>query len=1103
MGPVRTRRGAPTPSKRVTRRAPIPTLRRRRGRAGPRARALQLAFAVVLAAGSLAHAAAETAAPTESVEVEVPLSDGRVLQAPVDRSLLELRDRLRSLTGEEPESAGPLDPLFSIPLDRSESIEVRIPILEAEIAQLAQHDAQTEAQLTRKRPGRTTPGPDAGESAPPGEPGVEQTVPEPPSHVASELAQTRVREEIAKRRRDYLRALTTRLAQMPEPAQEAFAQLGSPRTSLRARAAAIREGARNLHDASTRLEQLAARLAAGGLVGFVVEARELQRALEGQARSLQDRSEQVARHADGLDELADEIEIEGAEVRRLFLTNAAHLAKSSRVDARFSALLEEQRDLRRLLRDVGPGARELPDLRRRIANLAADPRVVGTTGQARQVADEAISLVDAVDTELAAAAPETAHWRLAYVNEAVSVLATRISAEERKRAYALSSEMISDVRSEASVAWGRALSWGEDWRETAPDPSALFVTERGLSLLLRGLGIGATILGVVVVRRRSGRIVVKSVRWISRLEPMRPHLGSLVRWAGLFQTVLPVLLLLPAYWILCSLLGAHSTATGLLRAVFLPFFLYLLGRETLTGATRQITRGRPALVKLSPETRERARLTYARLGLIFAVAATVDSLAELAIGPGRIVSLVDVALAAWVVVWAAWAAFAWRAPLARSWAELRPDEESSREHAVARWMASTPLGFALSPIALALVASTRIGRAFAGRLSASGLAQRTRAMYLRRRSRRSEEVDGRRPELPAAYLEEFPLYPLIDDKDAVVVPRAPLVESILEQLGQWRETRASGSLVLVGEKGIGKTTLAAMVARRIEGLELVTHTLRGTLLCEEDLVGALAPALGHAGAGSTTDLAERLNAGPERVVVIDEAHFVFLRVVGGYRAYDALVSLVNATPDKVFWILVFNRYTWTFLNESRARVHYFRRVLELPAWTSAEIQDLIRRRTTRAGFRLVFSEILRTDEIGGSADIDLIDGSEAYFRLLWESSGGNPRIASRLWLDSLTAVSPDTLEVGLFNESPPRVLAELGDDLVFTLAAVAQRENLSPDELARSLNMPAGFADFAVRFLSEEGLVEPKEKGSDRVTLAPRNYHHVLRALRNRHLLLE
>ena len=38
---------------------------------------------------------------------------------------------------------------------------------------------------------------------------------------------------------------------------------------------------------------------------------------------------------------------------------------------------------------------------------------------------------------------------------------------------------------------------------------------------------------------------------------------------------------------------------------------------------------------------------------------------------------------------------------------------------------------------------------------------------------------------------------------------------------------------------------------------------------------------------------------------------------------------------------------------------------------------------------------------------------------------------------------------------------------------------------------------------AENGLVEPKEKGSDRVTLAPRNYHAVLRILRNRHLLLE
>jgi len=202
-------------------------------------------------------------------------------------------------------------------------------------------------------------------------------------------------------------------------------------------------------------------------------------------------------------------------------------------------------------------------------------------------------------------------------------------------------------------------------------------------------------------------------------------------------------------------------------------------------------------------------------------------------------------------------------------------------------------------------------------------------------------------------------------------------------------------------------------------------------------------------------------------------------------------------------VLVFNSFTWRFLNESRGRVHYFRQVLPIPKWSSEEIEKMIRLRNKKTGYDLRFDEVLLSDARSNSNGFSLVEEADGYFRLLWESSGGNPRIAAHLWLSSLRLISEKTLGVGLFSEPSVAVLSDLQDELVFCLAAICQHENLSHQELALVLNTSDGFARFAIQFLNEAGFIEPKASAADRSTLGPKYYRAVLRSLRNKHLLFE
>jgi hypothetical protein len=342
---------------------------------------------------------------------------------------------------------------------------------------------------------------------------------------------------------------------------------------------------------------------------------------------------------------------------------------------------------------------------------------------------------------------------------------------------------------------------------------------------------------------------------------------------------------------------------------------------------------------------------------------------------------------------------------------------------------------------------------------------------------------------------------MLGEGDAVVLPRQEYYQEIDDQFARWREKRTDSSVVVIGEKGMGKTTLLAMLSRRCADVEVNHVTLVDRLVTASLLARTFSRELGVDSTDHVDALVKSLLAGPERLVLVDDTQNVFLRVVDGYQGFDTLVHLVNATSDRVFWVLVFNSFAWEFINASRGRVHYFRRLFWVPKWTIAELQDLIGKRNRRTRYQIVFDEQLLDEERADAASFRLIEGADGYFRLLWEASGGNARLATHLWLRSLTAHANNTVHVGLFRQPSNEALENAGDDVLFSLAALCQHENLTVEELRQVLNVGPGFAHFAVRYLREYGFVEPKETAPHRLTLSPRRYQQVIRTLRVKHLL--
>ncbi|MBN2493790.1 MAG: AAA family ATPase [Deltaproteobacteria bacterium] len=926
-----------------------------------------------------------------------------------------------------------------------------------------------------------------------------------------DLAQARAALSIARARKTFLEALAGRLRALPEASQAALAELAAPRRGMRAEAEGLERLAGSLASLHGRVRGLAARAHAGALEGLRVDREAISRELDALGAALHGRAEILARLASETIAAASELEREGAETLELVLGRVLDPDWAD-LDEAFRETLVELRQLSRLVADLPRAPVRAARLVAELDRLLPEPAAVNTTEQAEEVLAEIQARLESLDGLASMSSLGLDRWQLVDARLRLSLLSPLVSAETRDGAYSLGTELLSDLQADGMGLIDKLSAWaGEKLGKARQLPEFVLTPEGGL-WALRMLAALAAFALAVLLRARSRRLVSLVVRWLKGRRSMRGRGGALIRWAGFFHALMPSAVVLAGGYLTLGLLGFEHPEVRFVELAFLWLWLYVFGRQVLLGLTRQVSRGRPALIAARPATVELLKVTYGRVGLMLALVAIAHAWCADFLGTGALRTLVLWFAWLWLLGWAVWAAFAWRRPLGQWLVGGHPEGSAGKR--LGAVVSGSAWAIPAVPLVFLWLVLAGVWGLGARLLKGGGLGTYLRARSLRRRSQKAQP-DSAAAEcqpLPEAYLAEFPLYPLQGDEETLLLPREELLREVFDQVKSWLADRKDGSLVLLGEKGAGKTTLLNLLGQRLTSLPVSQHTFARKLLDEKAMAADLAEALGLEEVKNTGGLAAQLNKGSERVVLLDEVHNLFLRVVDGYESFEALTRLVNFTSEKVFWVLVFNTFAWDFVNRSRQRLHYFRRLRQLPAWRMEEIQELIAQRNRKTGLVIEFDDFLLDGERSASGDLEVIESAEGYFRLLTEASGGNPRLATYLWLKSLRTEIVEGgdsegegqgvgLRVGLFPSPPDSELENLNPELLFALGAFCQHENLSVDELRRALNVDLDFAGFAVRFLTEYGYLERKHTDERRFTLTPRSYRQVLRVLRAKHLL--
>ena len=329
---------------------------------------------------------------------------------------------------------------------------------------------------------------------------------------------------------------------------------------------------------------------------------------------------------------------------------------------------------------------------------------------------------------------------------------------------------------------------------------------------------------------------------------------------------------------------------------------------------------------------------------------------------------------------------------------------------------------------------------------------RSAGAYLsRKRLERSAERDGYASgdpdEFPERLVAGLDSMPRVEDLEQLKL--FSCMDEIREAVAVWRAEEGGGSVLLAGDEGVGKR---AWISRFAE-LETVDRRIEldRRLMNQRALLRWLSrELLGEDESLSRGALISRIEEGPQRIVVIERSERLFLSTVNGYHALAELGPVVDGTRRKIFWILSIGGLGWNHLRAAGKDLAFLRRKVTLSLWNERQIGELIRYRLAAIDTEVSYANLMAGESRREDRESRDRQGEQAYMNLLWDFSGGNPKVALHYFVRSLETDRGGALQVRPFLRPSGEELEAIGESALFILAAIARHGSLTPREAARA-----------------------------------------------------
>ncbi|MGB0637812.1 MAG: hypothetical protein ACPGTU_00670 [Myxococcota bacterium] len=314
------------------------------------------------------------------------------------------------------------------------------------------------------------------------------------------------------------------------------------------------------------------------------------------------------------------------------------------------------------------------------------------------------------------------------------------------------------------------------------------------------------------------------------------------------------------------------------------------------------------------------------------------------------------------------------------------------------------------------------------------------------------------------------------------------VQQIVQGYTDWTADRRRGLMVITGDRGFGKRVVLERVSHQVnEPGGVIKATAPNDVIDEQGALRWLGQVIGVPNTDSVEDMVSALQEKPSTVFLISHLHRLFLRSVGRYTPLDSVLAVMQATGNTHFWVATMHGPSWTFLHglAEVGNVAVFKTRVHLPNLGPSDLQAWLAEHTQRSGHAVNFNTLLpKGTREGPDKQRRLERATSAYWRLLAESSNGNPSVAVRLWIESLLPNEQEnTVGIRLFEAHETEDIAHLADNHLFALTALVLHDEMTVEELHAALNLSESAVRALCRHLEQKGLISENAARRYRVRL--------------------
>jgi hypothetical protein len=367
--------------------------------------------------------------------------------------------------------------------------------------------------------------------------------------------------------------------------------------------------------------------------------------------------------------------------------------------------------------------------------------------------------------------------------------------------------------------------------------------------------------------------------------------------------------------------------------------------------------------------------------------------------------------------------------------------------------------------------------------------------------------DGRRIHLPGLYRQLFDVSAAVPWEE-LLVPRDAELAAFRRGFDRWGRGQ-SAAVAVVGEKGSGKTTLVRMAAAGLAGDHAaLSLDLESTVRDPADLAARIGGAF-DLEAPSWEELTTELLERDPTVVVVEDAHHMFIRALGGFTAMEAFLELVTATRKTIFWVVTMDEYAWQYLDRVLGVAPYFSHVINTTNLPAERLEQAVMARHEVSGFSLRFElgedraaarswwGRIRKREAKGELTRRELE-RRAFFRELNQIAEGNVLLALFYWIRSVDRVEdhvlvlcrPEIIDLGFLERLPLPSL--------HSIAGIILHGGLSEEEHRRIFELGAAESRLLLAALADAHLIFRTDE--DEYTINRVLYRPLIRLLKSRNI---